>query len=178
MRIQGTPEEWLSWLTSSDERKRKEVTLTLGGLIPKDRVPIAPLVEALASDNRDLVFWATIGLGCLGPHAATAVAPLSRVAHDHPEFGTRQAAVMALSRIAPSDPTAKVVVLNALDDSNPFVRREALQALIAFEDLSAEELGQIKTMEKDPDEMVARWSEIALRNIRLREMERGRRKLS
>jgi HEAT repeat protein len=84
------------------------------------------------------------------------------------EFGLRQAAVNMLAAIAPDDPRARAAVLQALNDSSPFVRREALQALISIEALSAADLARIKDMENDADKDVASWSEIALRNIRLR----------
>jgi hypothetical protein len=61
------------------------------------------------------------------------------------------------------------VIFQALNDPVSFVRREALQALISVPNLSADELARIKDMERDPDGDVASWSEIALRNIRLRD---------
>ena len=51
----------------------------------------------------------------------------------------------------------------------PFVRQNALRAMISIKDLTAEDLGQIESMKNDPDYDVVRWSEIALRNIRLRD---------
>ena len=52
----------------------------------------------------------------------------------------RQASLAALVKIAPQDPTVKTTVMRALDDSNPFVRGEALRALVAIPDITAQEL--------------------------------------
>ena len=166
MRIEGEPEDWLSWLTGSSSRRRKEATLILGGLTPEDNVRLAPLIEALSSEIDDLVFWSATGLGCSGSRAINAVSELVRVASFHEQFGNRQAAVSALSEIAPDSAIAKAAVLRSLGDSSPIVRRQALQALIQFTELSADDLCRIEVMEHDPDEAVASWSEIALRNIR------------
>jgi hypothetical protein len=168
MPARGTPEEWLSWLTGRDVRRRKEATLILGGLNPRERVNPTPLVNALASNDGDLVFWCVVGLGRLGRQAASALPELARIAAGHDRFGVRQAAVIALCKVGPGDDRAKAAVLQALDDPDPFVRREALQALIDFDRLSEQELARIKAMGRDADEAVASWSEIALRNIRLK----------
>jgi hypothetical protein len=90
-----------------------------------------------------------------------------------PEFSKSVSAELLRDKAAsvriPDDPRAKVTVLQALDHASPFVRREALQALIAIKGLSASDLALIiKDRENDADKDVARWSEIALRNIRLR----------
>jgi HEAT repeat protein len=168
MRVHGTPEDWLAWLTGVDARKRKEATLIMGGLRPGDVKRIAPLVDGLASPDGDIVFWCAVGLKRLGEQAALAIPELARIAVGYEQFGVRQAAVAALSKIGPRDRTSKAAVLRGLEDPNPFVRREALEALIGFETLSDEDIGRIKAMERDADEHVASWSEIALRNIRLK----------
>jgi HEAT repeat protein len=168
MGSRGALKTWLAWLIGTDVAKRREAVLALQSLTPDDAVPVSPLVQALGAQNDLLVFWSAIALGCLGRRAARAVPALARIANEHPQFGTRQAAVNALSRIAPGSREAKAAVMGALTDPNPFVRREALQALIAFKNLSVEELSRIKLLEHDPEQAVASWSEIALRNIRLR----------
>jgi HEAT repeat protein len=167
MKADGTPKEWLAWLTGRDSRQRHEAKLILGGLEPKDVIGIDPLIRGLGSEDRDVAFWSTVGLGRLGRQAAAAIPNLAGVAVGHREFGVRQAAVSALAWVGPRDDQAKAAVLQALGDTSPWVRRDALEALIHFEDLTEHELTRIKAMESDPDEDVARWSEIALRNIRL-----------
>ena len=136
------------------------------------QIPLAPVLEDLGSSSRKEVFLAILTLRRLGDRARDAVPQLVRLAGTSQEFGLRQAALNTLAAIAPDDARAKAAALQALRDVSPYVRREALGALISIKDLSAHDLAQIKSMEKDTDKGVARWSEIALRNIRLRN-ERG-----
>jgi hypothetical protein len=146
--------------------------LTNGGLKPIDpnakcpEVPIEPVLEGLRSSDSKQVFRALIALDRFGTRARAAIPELLRVAQSN-EFGLRQAAVRMLAAVGPDDPRAKAAALQALNDGSPFVRREALHALIAIKGLSASDLARIKEMENDADETVASWSEIALRNIRL-----------
>ncbi|HEY7157671.1 MAG TPA: HEAT repeat domain-containing protein, partial [Gemmataceae bacterium] len=133
----------------------------------RKEIPIEPLVEGLRSPDRNKVFRAVFELHRLGERARVAVPELLRIITAD-EFGLRQAAVNMLAVVAPDDPCAKSAALQALNDSSPFVRREALQALISIKGLSAADLARIKDMENDSDKDVARWSEIALRNIGLR----------
>lgn len=137
-------------------------------------IPIEPMLERLRSPDRKKVFRAVVELHRLGERARVAVPELLRIATVE-DFGLRQAAVNMLAAVAPDDPCAKAAVLQALNDSSPFVRREALQALISINGLSAADLARIKDMENDSDENVALWSEIALRNIRLRRRQPRRR---
>jgi hypothetical protein len=147
--------------------------LTNSGLKPIDpnvkraEVPIEPVLQGLRSADGKKVFRAVFALHRLGERARAAIPELLHVANSD-EFGLRQAAVNMLAAIAPDDPRARAAVLQALNDSSPFVRREVLQALISIEGLSAADLARIKDMENDADKDVASWSEIALRNIRLR----------
>jgi HEAT repeats len=148
--------------------------LTSGGLKPIDpnaerpEVSIEPVLEGLRSSDGKKVFRAVFELHRHGVRARAAIPELLRVAHSD-DFGLRQAAVNILAAVAPDDPRSKATALQALNDSSPSVRREALQALIAIKGLSATDLARIKDRENDADKDVARWSEIALRNIRLRD---------
>jgi hypothetical protein len=147
--------------------------LAASGLKPIDpnakrpELAIEPVLESLRSSNGKKIFRAVFELHRFGERARVAVPELLRVANSD-EFGLRQAAVNMLAGVAPDDPRAKAAALQALTDSSTFVRREALQALISIKVLSAADLARIKEMENDKDKDVARWSEIALRNIRLR----------
>jgi hypothetical protein len=76
-------------------------------------------------------------------------------------------ALLELVEIAPADAKVKAAVLELLDDPKPDIRQSALQAIIDVRPLTSEDLEKVKGMEKDSDSSVARWSEIALRNIRL-----------
>ena len=165
--IHGTPEDWIAWLTDSSEQKRKEARLILGGLRPSDRLRLAPLITALKSTDDNVVFWAVCALGRLRSRARRAVPALIDLVH-HRKSGVRQAAIHALSRLDPNDMRIKGVILQALQDTDPFVRREALQSLISLKNLTNEDIALIQAAGNDADENVARWSEIALRNINLK----------
>ena len=161
------PEEWLARLTDPSPRTRKRAVPRVCELAAKDGSLLAILREALRSPNTRAVFWMVSDIGSLGPRGRVAVPELVRVLESHEAFGVRQAAVAALASVAPDDPQAKAAIFRAFADRSPHVRREALQAVISVHDLSEEDLGRIKEMEADADTDVARWSEIALRNIRL-----------
>ena len=147
--------------------------LTASGLKPIDpnakrpELPIQPVLEGLRSSDGKKVFLAVLELRRFGDRAREAVPELLQIANSD-EFGLRQAAVNMLAVVAPDDPRAKAAAFQALNDSSPCVRREALQALISIEGLSAADLARIKDLENDTVNDVARWSEIALGNIRLR----------
>jgi hypothetical protein len=147
--------------------------LTSDGLMPINHdagpreVPAESALEGLRSSDSRKVFRAVFEVPRLGEHACVAVPDLLRIANMPDETALRQAALSVLAKIAPHDTNVKQTVLQALNDSNPFVRREALQALISVKGLTAVDLDRIKEMENDSDEAVSSWSEIALRNIRL-----------
>lgn len=147
--------------------------LTTGGLKPIDpnakrpELPIEPVLEGLRSADGKKVFRAVFELHRFGERARVAVPELLRIANAD-ELALRQAAVNTLAAVAPDDPRAKAAALQALTDSSPYVRREALQSLISVKGLSPDDLARIKDMENDADKTVAGWSEIALLNIRLR----------
>jgi len=162
---ENTSAEWLSWLVGADEDRRKEATLRLGGLTPEDSVPLQPLLDGLRSDNETVVFWCTVALGRVGEAAHAGLADLLSVASGHPKFGLRQAAVAAAPRVDPRDESVRLTLLGALSDPSECVRREALQALVSMRNLRSEDLAAIRSLENDPDPNVARWSEVALRNI-------------
>jgi HEAT repeat protein len=164
----STAEDWIRWLASDDPDMRREAVQILGQLNAADQVAVSPFVDALGSTVDQVVFWATVTLGQLGERAKSAVPALCGIVKDYWQFGTRQAALSSLSRIAADDQSAKEAVLIAFGDVNAFVRRQALQAIIEFADLTPHDFDAIKKMEKDSDADVARWSGIALRNIRLR----------
>jgi len=164
--IEGQPADWFSWLSGTDPVKRKTATLILGGLEPEDPVDPVSLGEGLKNSSKDIVFWTVIGLGRLGARAQAFVPRLSEIVESYEGFGLRQAAILAITRIAPTHPHTKYALLGALHDSSPFVRREALQALIKVRPLSPSDLEEIRKLENDGDETVARWAGIALANIR------------
>lgn len=166
------PWEWLDRLTAPEHRsKRKHSVARVCQLAEKDDTYRQVLRDALAHPNASLVFWLVTYLGSLGPDARVAVPELIRLLERRPPFGTREAIVGALARIAPDAPEAKAAVFGAFADPDPHVRRGALQATIDLADLSPDDLARIKEMEADPDKHVASWSEVALRNIASRRQQ-------
>jgi HEAT repeat protein len=163
----GSPDDWFLWLIGSDSRLRKQATLILGGLEPTDDVSVAPFLERLSHNDETIVFWAVVALHRLGPRSKQAASSLATIAGTHPAFGVRQAAISALPKIAPTEPGTLEAMRKALSDSAAYVRREALQAIAKLPTLEMSDLEAIARMANDADEAVARWSEIALRNIRL-----------
>ena len=148
--------------------------LTSAGLTPFDpqaprpEIPLEPLLAGLRSPEVRTVYLALLQLSRLGPRARPAVPDLLRIAGTSDDWRLRRTAVNQLAPIAPADPDVRPTLLRTLDDPNPFVRREALQALISVPGLTDADLVRIQTLKDDPDPTVARWSEIALRNIRAR----------
>jgi HEAT repeat protein len=130
-------------------------------------VPVPPLVKRLDSDNEKIQFWAILALGRLQSNAPAAAPRLREIARSHEAFGLRQAAIMAMTRIPPTDPETKETLKVTLRDPNPLVRRETLQAFIDVPRLTDGDLQIIAGSATDEDEAVASWSEIALPNIRL-----------
>jgi hypothetical protein len=170
------PADWLARLTGPDHTKVKKAVGRVCELAVGDAAFLEVLRAALAQPNENRVFWIVTHLRSLGPSARVAVPELIRLLDRKPAFGTRQALVVTLAALAPNEPAVKEAVFRAFADASPFVRREALQAAIQLTDLTAADLEVIRGMETDPDEGVADWSEIALRNIRLnRQRQRAER---
>ena len=161
----GTPDEWLEWLLGPDAARRNEAKLFLGGLQPDDEIQLTPLLRGLESSNHDITFWSIVAVTGLAGRAGSAAGKLRELARGHAEFGIRQAAVAALSKVSPADDQTRMTILKALEDESRFVRREALQALISVPRLESADLLRIAAMAKDSDPNVAHWSEVCLRNI-------------
>lgn len=164
MTIKGTPDQWFAWLTSTNHCQRHKAKLILGSLKPSDSVDVQALIHALACENDEVVFWAMTALGRLGAQATIAI-PMLISLTQHPAFGQRQTAIKVLSEIAPDQADAKAAIIAALHDASPFVRRQALQAMIRMQNLDSNDLNDIRALEADSDSAVAAWAEIALRNI-------------
>lgn len=162
------PDEWFARLTVNDTRERNRAVARVCHLVSEDGGLLGLLSNALRSPNDHAVFWVVVKLGSAGARARATVPALVQCLRERPEFGIREAAVGALVEIAPDDPSVKAAVIGAFADTSPHVRRSALQASIDLVGLSDADLDIIRALEADPDEHVARWSEVALRNIRLR----------
>jgi hypothetical protein len=146
--------------------------ITKGGLkrinskFKRRAIPIKSILEELRSSDKMKVSRAVTELNRLGERAQAAI-PEFLLFVDSDLAWRRHLAIYMLATIAPDDPRTKSAALQALKDIDPYVRRQALQSLISIKDLSHTELERIKNMENDADRDVARWSEIAIRNIRL-----------
>jgi HEAT repeat protein len=140
----------------------------LGVLEADAEVDLEPLLIGLRSTNETVVFWSVTALGRLPRSAGLAADDLARIVLDHPALASRQAAIVALAVLAPSAARTRTTLQAALQDSSPFVRREALQALIEVPNQAEEDLERIRVCASDPDEAVRDWSTIALRNIAAR----------
>jgi hypothetical protein len=162
------PEEWFARLTVNDTKERNRAVARVRELVAENAELLPLLSEALRSPNDHAVFWVIEKLGSSGPAARATVPALVQCLRERKEFGLREAAVGVLVEIAPDDPSVKAAVFEAFADASPYVRRSALQASINLVGLSDADLEVIRGMETDPDEYVAQWSEIALRNIRLK----------
>jgi HEAT repeat protein len=159
---------FLSMLEGDDAEARHQAKLVLGGLLPDSGWPVEPLVEALNSQSDDVVLWTIVALGRLETRSTPAIDLIANLARGHRALGVRQAALKALSNIEPGAVAARSAIFAALADESALVRREALQSSISVPAHTQAELTQIAEMAADSDESVSRWSEIALRNIRVR----------
>ena len=167
----GTPDDWFAWLEDPGGARRHEAKLILGGLLPTDPVPVAPLLARLTHANEEIVFWSIVALGRLEVRASAAATEVERLVVAHPAFRVREAAIDALAKIAPTAPGTWRSIQVAFQDTSALVRRQALQASIAVPSLTSDDLAVIESLQIDGDEAVRRWSEIALRNIALRKRE-------
>lgn len=162
----------ISDLVSSDQGRRERARQIIGNLECNTPVDVSVFVAALEEPNHEVVFWSIIALQHLGERGSEAIPMLLRLIR-HDQLFLRQCAVNALGRVGPADKRAKEGVLSCLADPSPFMRREALQACIQLRALSTDDLAAIAGMAADSSEEVARWSEIALRNLRIRAQETG-----
>jgi hypothetical protein len=158
----------LADIASGEKKRFKEATAVIAEIEPGTDVDPAVFVSALASSNEDVVFWSAIALEHLGERGLAAVPSLLSLL-DREQLFLRQSAVKTLAAVAAREKKAGEAIFRSFADPSPFVRREALQACIRLPDLSSDERAAIAAMAADRDETVSRWSEITLRNIRLRE---------
>jgi hypothetical protein len=162
----GTSSDWLTWLVSLDDDLVMEARLALGGTAPGTGVDIAPLIEGLCSSNPTIAFWSLMGLTGLGTEASCAQPVVIQRGCSHSSFGIRQASARALSKFTTSETSAACALLSLIDDEHALVRREALQALSTFVNLSEADMARIRSKCADDDPDVARWAELAQRRIR------------
>jgi HEAT repeat protein len=159
-------------IASGDKKRREEATRVISELDQDTSVDESVFVEALSATDDDVVFWSVIALEHLGERGSAAIPSLIDLLKREQLF-LRQSALKALAKVGPNDAGAKAGIFRSFEDASPFVRRDALQACIDLYHLSADELAAIAAMATDSDETVSRWSEITLRNIRVRARKTG-----
>lgn len=153
-------------IASGDGDRRRQAENIISKIDHDTDVDVSIFISSLASKNDDVVLWSAIALEHLGERGCAAIPCLLELLHRGQLF-LRQTAVKTLAAVGAKDTEARAAVFRSFADASPFVRREALQACTGFPNLSADDLTVIAAMATDPDEAVANWSEIALRNIRL-----------
>jgi HEAT repeat protein len=119
---------------------------TAGGGVPASDV--SSLVEALHSPNSQERLQAIDSLGLLGNRAAEAVPALVGLLKD-PTPAVRAHVVHALGEIA--DPSSAAAVAQALADSDPLVRREAVVAVYRLSPSPEAALPSLIKVLEDPD---------------------------
>jgi HEAT repeat protein len=161
-------QEWISWITSADEKKWKEATLALGGLHPDSEVDIDALIEALGSGNKDVVFWCIGALAALESRSMKAIDKLILLT-DHGYLAVRQASICALPRIAPERKDLTKVLVKKLTDNNEFVVCDTLSSLIDMKSVEASDVEAVKDCLTHPSQHVSFQAEVTLRNLLLKE---------
>jgi hypothetical protein len=167
MRLRGTPESWIAALTGPNERAWKHATLTMGGLEPEHAVDPAPFARALDSASEEVVFWSVTALARLRHRARPAVPRLIAIA-GHRALAVRQAVIAALVRIAPADPAVKRAVFTRLRDRSPFVRSDALRAVVDLRGLTRADLGKVRRRLRDRNADVRDDAHATIDNIKRR----------
>lgn len=159
-------QKWIHWITSDNESERQSATLALGGLSYDADVDIPSLIDALGSENDDVVFWCVGALGSLGERSINAVAKIIKLT-DSNNLGVRQASIYALSRINKNSAELNNVFVKKLSDSSEFVVCDALSALARMNTVGPAEIDAIKVCLTSKSEHVSFQAEVALRNIML-----------
>ncbi|MFO8015373.1 MAG: HEAT repeat domain-containing protein [Phycisphaerae bacterium] len=140
----------------------------LGGL--RVAKAVDPLVEMLASLNQTEVVAAAGALGQIGdrsggdPEAVqSALEPLGRLARSAGPAAVREAACLALARIAP--PSAEKVLAAALDDPEASVRYAAAQGVGNLEEVGAGTVEALVGRLQDKDKGVRQAAAAALAQV-------------
>ena len=165
-------EKLLSDIVSKDRRTYLKAADTISDFDGETSVDEAVFINSLNSENEDIVFWSILALEHIGPRAASAIEKLIDLTKSE-KLLYRMSSVKALSHVGPSNPEAIEAIFESFGDCDANVRREALQSCINLHELSEEQLAAIAGMAADPDEDVARWSEITQRNRRIDEAEKA-----
>ena len=148
---------------------QREAHFALGAIGPDAAAAVPALIKALNDKEMEVRYSASYALGKLGPAAKPAVSALKANIKSEDEF-LRLASVWALLSIDPTDKglveTALPLLIAALDDERPLVRREAATALGDLGKQAKSATAALKktvSVETDPDVKAA--AEAALDRI-------------
>jgi HEAT repeat protein len=161
--------QWLEQLGDPDERRAHRARLKLGGLQSNDAWMIDGLLNAVEDEDADRRFWAIIGMTCLarkGSIGKAAAMRLAEVANRDRVFGIRQAAVGALGHCrAFARDIVPVIVRILRTDRSPYVRQEAVRALMALGRAAGSASPALVSALMDRDADVRRYASIALKFV-------------
>jgi hypothetical protein len=159
--LPGSPQVWLDAIAGRNSTARKDATLIIGDLRKSDAVDPAPFIAALKSDDEDVVFWSLVALERIGAPAKAGLTQIA-VSLQHPAFGVRQAAIGAIAKLGIYDEQVQDIILTVLDDTDPFVRAEAVRALARARALREDIIAKVRSLLRDPDEDVRHCAEKCL----------------
>ena len=142
---------------------RREVAAVLAGFGSFAKPAVTPLTDALADPDPAVRTAAANALGRIGLDARVAVPKLIELVGD-PKEPARTAAVFALGRVQPEDTaTAAAAILPVLaPDTDPELRREALQSLRFLGDRSDRVVRAVAAVLTDDDDADMRRQAVAI----------------
>ncbi len=145
-----------------------------GGLRSKAAKELPAILARIASTDNEIVVVALADLalraGFIDARSVSRfVAYLISIATDDSRPPShRSLAIMNLEKHARDQIKVKSVIISALKDSSRDVRRQSLQSLGTWSDLTEAELDAIRDLENDKDFAVRNWVQIVLRNAQAR----------
>ena len=144
------------------------------GLRSKAAKELPTILARIASTDNDVVVVALADLALrAGFIDATSVscfvADLISIATDASRSPShRSLAIMNLEKHARDQIKAKSAIISALKDPSRDVRRQSVQSLGTWPELTEAELDTIRALETDKDFAVRNWVQIVLRNAQAR----------
>ena len=154
--VGGVPEVVHGALRSEVPSRRWFAALTSARIEPPSARLLAPAVEALASDRKEVRWNAArllVDTGRTQPEVFPLVLGLSR-GGESPQI--RRMAIFCIRELAPERPESELALLAACRDSARFVRHAALTALAALTDPSPQVFASLVNVVIDPQDSPAR----------------------